>query len=161
MAEVCASAVLSRAVLIRRAESRDIDSIITLCWSNVEEGPYKEKIIFDGNKLRMFVGALLADDKARVIVCECEEEIIGAFAFTTFPNYFYFAGKIVASMVVWSVAKRFRGRISMQLLDRAKNEARDLGVQYFVMNGASEKFGALAKHCGFDYLETSYVMELA
>lgn len=167
MAQVCGGAVLSLedsvlalATEIRRAESQDIDRIIELAWANVEEGAYKSKIVFDAEKLQLFVGALLADEQARVLVYEHDGVIEGVFAFTTFANYFYFAGRIVASMVVWSVAQRFRRRASMQLLYRAKDDARDLGVRYFVMNGADEKFAKLAKHCGFDFLESSYIMEL-
>jgi N-acetylglutamate synthase-like GNAT family acetyltransferase len=145
---------------IRLAESKDIGRLIELVWANVEEGPYKKKIVFKEHTLRMFVGALLADEKARFLVYEHDGKVQGAFAFTTFPNYFYFAGQIVASMVVWSVAKPFRGRVSMKLLRRAKIEARELDAKYLVVNGATEKFASLCKHCGFSFLESSHIMEL-
>jgi hypothetical protein len=145
---------------IRQAESQDIGRIIELVWANVEEGQYKRKIVFDPIILRYFVGGLMADEKAKVLVYEHEGTVQGVFAFTTFPNYFYFAGQLVASMVVWSVAKRFRGRPSMKLLSWGQREARKLGAKYMLLTGPTEAFSELCKHCGYDYLESTHMVRL-
>jgi hypothetical protein len=146
--------------ILRRAESQDIPRIIELVWANVEEGPYKDKIIFDEHKVSMFVGQLLADEGARVLVSEHEGRINGVFSFTTFPNFFYFAGQLVASMVVWSVEKAFRGRVSMRLLSQGQREARQMGAKYMILTGAKEEFAKLCEHCGYSYLESSHILEL-
>jgi hypothetical protein len=146
--------------VIRLAQSQDISEIIEVVWANVPPGPYKDKIIFKGETLRAFVGALLADDMARVIVYERDGAILGVFAFTCFPNFFYFAGQLVASMVVWSVAKPSRGRISMKLLSFGQREAKNLGAKYMVLTGPSTSFDELCGHCGYSFLETSHIREL-
>ena len=147
-------------VLIRRAESQDIDPIIDLCWNNAPDSPFKQKIKFNRSTLRMFVGALLADTKACVLVCGSGAVIEGVFAFTTFPNFYYLAGEVVASMVVWSVAPRCRGRVSMALKDEGERVARELGAKYMVLNGPSKYFASLCHHCGYSFLEYSYMKEL-
>ena len=146
--------------VIRLAESQDIPEIIELAWANAAPGPFKDKIIFKGETLRAFVGALLADDMARVIVYERRGTILGVFAFTCFPNFYYFAGQLVASMVVWSVAKPSRGRISMKLLSFGQREAKKLGAKYMVLNGPSVAFDELVCHCGYSFLESSHIKEL-
>jgi hypothetical protein len=146
--------------VIRLAQSQDIQKIIEVVWANVSPGSYKDKIIFKGETLRAFVGALLADDMARVIVYERDGAILGVFAFTVFPNFFYFAGQLVASMVVWSVAKPARGRISMKLLSFGQREAKNLGAKYMVLTGPNTSFDELCCHCGYSFLETSHIREL-
>lgn len=148
-------------LLIRRAESQDIDAIIDLAWKNVPEGRYKSHIVYDKQKLRMFVGAILADDRARCLVSDADGILAGVFAFTTFPNFYYFAGQIVANMVIWSIAKEFRGKRSLALLEEAEKEARSLGAKYMLLTGPGEKFGELTHRLGYDYLESSHIKELA
>ena len=145
--------------VLRRAESQDIPRIIELVWQNVEEGPYKRQIVFNQTTLRAFVGALLADEQARVLVYE-HEWIQGVFAFTTFPNFYYFAGQIVASMVVWSVAKKFRGRASIKLLKEGQKAAKELGAKYMLLTGPTASFDGLCEHCGYSFLESSFIKEL-
>lgn len=147
-------------LLIRRAESTDIDAIIALGWANVEEGKYKSKIVFDKRRLRMYVGAILGDEQARFFVLEDCGQIVGMFAFTLFPNYYYFAGQNVANMVIWSVAKRFRGRKSLELLEMAEKEAQAIGAKYMLLTGPGEKFGELTHRLGYDYLESSHIKVL-
>lgn len=160
MVEIRASSVLT-ANGVRRAESQDVDAIIDLCWSNAIEGEFKKKIKFNRVTLRMFVGALLADDKACVLIYERDGAIKGVFAFTTFPNFYYFAGEVVASMVVWSVAPRFRGLVSLLLKENGERVARELGAKYMILSGASKYFASLCNHCGYSFLESSYIKELA
>lgn len=148
-------------LLIRRAESTDIDALIELAWANVEEGKYKSKIIYDQRRLRMYVGAILGDDRARFFVWDAGGQIVGMFAFTLFANYYYFAGQTVANMVIWSVAKEFRGRKSLALLEVAEREALDMGAKYMLLTGPGEKFGALTHRLGYEYLESSHIKVLA
>lgn len=150
----------SQQLLIRRAESQDIDAIIELAWSNVPEGCYKSRIIYDKQKLRMFVGAIMADDAARLFVCEEHGELKGLFAFTTFPNFYYFGGELMANMVIWSVAPQSRGRKSIALLRAAEKEASEMGAKRFLLTGPGLRFENLAKHCGYDYMESIVVKEL-
>ncbi len=145
---------------IRRGGSTDIDAIIELGWANVGEGKYKDRIVYDQRRLRMFVGAILADDRARLFVCDEDGKIVGIFGFTTFPNYYYFAGQTVANMVIWSMAKAFRGKKSLALLETAENEARAMGAKYMLLTGPGEKFGDLTYRLGYDYLESSHIKEL-
>ena len=145
---------------IRLAESGDIPRLVALAWENVKEGPYKRKIVFDENILRLFVAQLLADEEACFLVYEHEGTIQGMFAFTTFPNFYYFGGQRVASMVIWSVAEKFRGRPSLKLLRRGEEEARKLGATYMILTGPTDVFSALSKHCGYSYLESSHMREL-
>lgn len=145
--------------ILRWAESQDIPRIIELVWQNVEEGPYKKQIVFNQNILRAFVGALMADEQARVIVYE-HDGIQGVFAFTTFPNFYYFAGQVVASMVVWSVARPFRGRASIKLLKEGQRAAKELGAKYMLLTGPTASFDGLCEHCGYSFLESSFIKEL-
>lgn len=147
-------------LLIRLAESQDIDAIIELAWSNVPEGRYKSRIIYDKPKLRMFVGAILADDRARCLVWDECGEVRGVFAFTTFPNFYYFAGQIVANMVIWSVAPQSRGKKSLALLEEAEKEARSLGAKRLLLTGPGENFRKLSEHCGYEFMESIFVKEL-
>lgn len=146
-------------LVLRRAESQDIPRIIELVWANVAEGPYKRQIVFNQDTLRAFVGALMADEQARVIVYE-NDGIQGVFAFTTFPNFYYFAGQIVASMVVWSVAKKYRGRASIKLLHEGQRAAKELGAKYMLLTGPTASFDGLCEHCGYSFLESSFIKEL-
>lgn len=151
----------SQQLLIRRAGSQDIDAIIELGWANVADGKYKSKIVYDKQKLRMFVGAIMADDRARLLVWDEGGALAGMFAFTTFPNFYYFAGQVVANMVIWSVAKEFRGRKSLALLYEAEKEARAMGAKYMLLTGPGENFGKLTERLGYDYLESTHIKGLA
>ncbi len=148
-------------LLIRRAESTDIDAIIELGWSNVAVETYKSKLLYDKRCMRMYVGAVLYDDGARCLVLTDGEKIIGVFAFTTFPNFFYFAGLTVANMIIWSVAREFRGRRSLALLEEAERQAREMGASYMLLTGPDERFGGLVHRLGYDYLESSHIKELS
>lgn len=148
-------------LLIRRAESTDIDAIIELGWKNAENEKYKSKIIYDQQRMRMYVGAILADDRARFLVWEESGKLAGMFAFTLFPNYYYFAGRMVANMVIWSVAKEFRGKRSLMLLEEAEREAREMGAKYMLLTGPGEKFSELTHRLGYDYMESSHIKELS
>lgn len=154
--EACAT----QQFLIRRAESRDIDALIELGWRNVPEGRYKNQLIYDKHAMRMFVGAVMADERARWLVCEEDGEICGMFAFTTFPNFYYYAGQVVASMVIWSVAPESRGKKSIALLRAAEEEARSLGAKRLIITGPGEEFRKLSEHCGYPLMESIFVKEL-
>ena len=146
--------------MIRRANSSDIDRIVELGWRNVEPGAYRDLIEFDERKVRMFVGAILGDEKARFLVWDERGSVVGMFAFTTFHNFYYFAGRLVANMVIWSVAPEHRGRTSLKLLQAAETEARMMGAKYMLLTGPSGKFDKLSRHCKYDYMEASYIKGL-
>lgn len=146
--------------LIRRAESRDIDQIIDLAWSNVAEGGYKNRIVYDKRTMRMFVGAVMADERARWLVCDEGGKVQGMFAFTTFPNYYYYAGQVIANMVIWSVAPPCRGGKSLALLHAAEAEARSLGAKRLLLTGPGENFRKLSERCGYEFMESIFVKEL-
>lgn len=148
-------------LLIRRAESTDIDAIIDLGWRNVADEKYKSKLVYDQRRMRMYVGVVLADDNARWLVLAEGEKIVGQFAFTTFPNFYYFAGQKVANMIIWSMAKEFRGRRSLALLEEGEREAREMGAKYMLLTGPGEKFGELTHRLGYDYMESSHIKELS
>ena len=145
---------------IRLAESQDIPQIVELGWENAGATGYRAKMVYNANTLRMFVGTVLADQQARCIVYEHAGAIQGVFAFTTFPNFYQFGGALIASMIIWSVAKRFRGRVSMRLLSHAQREARKLGATRLILTGPGKQFQKLAEHCGYEYLESSYMVVL-
>jgi hypothetical protein len=146
--------------MIRKAEARDVPRIVQLAWENVWDGPYKRKILFDEDISRLFVSELLADPEAAVLVYDHEGTVEGIFGFTTFPNFYYFKGQRIASMVFWSVSDRFRGRQSIRLLKSGEDEARKLGAKRMILTGPSAEFSSLSKHCGYDYLESSHIKEL-
>lgn len=66
----------------------------------------------------------------------------------------------MANMVIWSVAKPFRGKVSMKLLSYAQKEARKMGASRLIMTGPDESFGKLAEHCGFEFFESAFMKEL-
>lgn len=144
----------------RLAESQDIPRIIELGNQNVTNARYRKQIVYDPTALRLFVGAILADENARTIVYERNGKVQGVFAFTTTPNFYYFGGELTANMVIWSVAEECRGMASIKLLFMAKAEARKMGVKRLIITGPDKSFGKLAKHCGFEFLESAYMVGL-
>lgn len=145
---------------IRLAILEDVPRLVELAWANVGDGPYKRKIAFDENIARMFIANVISDDEARVLAYEHEGKVEGMFGFTTFPNFYYFAGARVASMVIWSVSHRFRGRPSIELLKRGEEEARKLDAKHMILTGPTAQFDKLCKHCGYGFLESSHIKEL-
>lgn len=144
----------------RFAESQDIPRIIELGKRNVSNERYRKQLVDDDISIRLFVGSILADDNSRAIVYEFDGVVQGIFAFTASQNFYYFGGKLVANMVIWSVAEPFRGKVSIKLLSYAQREARKMDVTRLIMTGPDAAFGSLAKHCGFEFLESAFIKEL-
>lgn len=145
---------------MRLAESQDIARIIELGKENVPRGTYRDKLILNDHMLRLFVGNVLKEESSRCIVYEFEERVEGVFAFSTFPNFFSFGGAFVANMIIWSVAKKFRGRISMKLLSHAQREARKMGATIFLLTGPTREFAQLCEHSGYEFFEATYMRTL-
>lgn len=145
--------------IYRLAESQDIPRIIELGNKNVKNARYRRQIVYDPLALHLFVGSIMASDTARTIVYD-RDGVQGVFAFTTCPNFYYFGGQLVANMVIWSVSEECRGMVSIKLLFMAKAEARKMGVKRMIMTGPDKRFGKLAKHCGFEFLESAFMVEL-
>lgn len=145
---------------IRLAEGADIGRIIELGKENVPRGTYRDKLILNDHMLRYFIGNVLKDENSRCIVYEFEGEVEGVFAFSTFPNFFSFGGAMVANMIIWSVAKRFRGRVSMKLLSHGQREARKMGAVIFLLTGPSREFAQLCEHSGYEFFEATYMRTL-
>lgn len=147
-------------LLIRRAESTDIDAIIDLGWRNVADEKYKSKLVYDQRRMRMYVGVVLADDRARWLVAEENGEIVGTFAFTTFPNYYVFGGQKVANLIIWSVSPKCRGKVSIVLLRAAEKEARELEAKRMLLTGPGQNFGKLVSRLGYEYFESTFLRSL-
>jgi hypothetical protein len=145
--------------IYRCAESQDIARIIELGAENVRNERYKNQLVHDPIALRLFVGSVLADENSRAIVYDYEDRVEGIFAFSTMPNFYYFGGELTANMVIWSVAKRFRGLVSLKLLSYAQKEAKKMGVKRMIMTGPDESFKHLAEHCGYEFLESAFMVK--
>lgn len=146
--------------VIRRAESQEIPRLMELGREYLIHGPYKGKMLDDPRTLALFVGQILGDDMARFLVYESEGRIEGMFAFSVFPNYFYFAGQLTANEVVWCVEKAFRRRASMELLKAAEKMAREMGATRMLLTTPTARIGKLYEHCGYTFMEMSYMREL-
>ena len=143
---------------IRDAETKDILRIVEMGRKFLLEGPYFEKLADNPDQAEKMTAQILKDERARILVAEDADSVIGVFAFLMTEHIF--SGDMTAVEMIWYVEPEHRGRTSLELLWTAERMAKSLGAEYLQATAPTEEVEEIYRKCGFYKVETAYQRKL-
>lgn len=143
---------------IREAREADIPQLVEMGLRFISEGPYREKIKQNPERLSSLTEMLITNSDGKIFVLERGSKLTGMIGLLVYLHPM--SGEWVAGELAWWVEPNSRGSSGVRLLKRAERWAREAGAEILQMIAPSEHVASFYVRMGYEHIEDIYHLRL-
>ena len=145
-------------MIIREAESADLDALIAMGEHFIAQTDYRTRIGTNPQQLRALAVHLMNDENGALFVADVDGQLVGMIGVFAFAHPV--SGERIGSEVMWWMEPDFRGA-GVRLLKKAEKWTKAQGATRFQMIAPTPYVEEIYRRLGFEKVETVYQRSVA